>query len=80
MDGDLDKQGTERTPQKCFRCGSEDNIIAKCTKPPKDNKKRQNQVRFSDGWMDGWMDGWIEEWMDGWMDGCMYGWMDASID
>ena len=36
----------ERLPQKCFRCGSEDHIIAKFPKLPKDNEKRQNQVRF----------------------------------
>ena len=29
-----------------FRCGSEDHMIAKCTKPPKDNEKQRNQVRF----------------------------------
>ena len=26
---------TERTPQKCFRCGSEDHMIAKFPKPQK---------------------------------------------
>ena len=36
----------ERALRKCFRCGSEDHIIAKFPKPPKDNEKRQNQVRF----------------------------------
>ena len=34
----------ERTPRKCFRCGSEDHMIAKCPKSPKDNEKRRNQV------------------------------------
>ena len=38
----------ERKPQKCFRCGSEDHIIAKCPKPTKDNEKRQNKVRFNE--------------------------------
>ena len=38
----------ERTPRKCFRCGSEDHIIAKFPKPPKDNEKRQKQVRFNE--------------------------------
>ena len=38
----------ECTPCRCFRCGSEDHIIAKCSNPPKDNKKRQNKVRFSE--------------------------------
>ena len=31
---DLDKQQTERTPHKCFRCGYVHNLIAKCPKPP----------------------------------------------
>ena len=26
-------RNTERLPQKCFRCGSEDHMIAKCRKP-----------------------------------------------
>ena len=39
-DGDSGKQRTERTPHKCFICGSEDHLIAKCPKPPKDNKKK----------------------------------------
>ena len=30
--------------RKCFRCGYEDHMIAKCPKPPKDNEKRSNQV------------------------------------
>ena len=34
-------RNTERPPQKCFRCGSEDHMIAKCPKPPKDNEKRR---------------------------------------
>ena len=38
----------EGTPQKCFRCGSEDHMIAKCSKPPKDNEKRLKQVRFNE--------------------------------
>ena len=46
--GDLDNRRTERTPRKCFRCGSEDHLIVKCTKPPKDNEKQRNQVCFSE--------------------------------
>ena len=38
----------ERTPQKCFRCGSKDHMIAKCPKPPEDNEKRKNQVCFNE--------------------------------
>ena len=30
---------TERTPQKCFRCGSEDHLIAKFPKPTKEIEK-----------------------------------------
>ena len=37
----------ERTPQKCFRCGSEDHMIEKYPKPPKYNEKRRKQVRFN---------------------------------
>ena len=28
---------SERPPRKCYICGSEDHMIAKCPKPPKDN-------------------------------------------
>ena len=38
----------EPKTRKCFRCGSEDHMIAKCTKLPKDNEKRQNQVRLNE--------------------------------
>ena len=38
----------ERTPRKCFRCGSEDHIISKCPKPHKDNEKWQKKVSFSE--------------------------------
>ena len=32
-------RNSERPPQKCFICGSEDHMIAKCPKPPKYNEK-----------------------------------------
>ena len=38
----------ERPHRKCFRCGYEDHMIAKCPKPPKDNEKRLKQVRFNE--------------------------------
>ena len=38
----------EHTTRKCFRCGSEDHLISKCPKPPKENKKLRKQVRFSE--------------------------------
>ena len=41
-------RNSERLPRKCFRCVSEDHMIAKCPKPPKDNKKRRRQVRFNE--------------------------------
>ena len=37
--GDLYRQQTKRTPRKCFRCEYIDHLIAKCTKPRKDNEK-----------------------------------------
>ena len=44
----MDKQRNERTPHKHFRYGFEDNLIAKCTEPPKDNNKRRNKFRFNE--------------------------------
>ena len=38
----------EHTPRKCFICGTEDHMITTCPKPPKDNEKRQKQVRFNE--------------------------------
>ena len=38
----------KHTPRKCFRCGSEDHMIKKYPKPPKDNEKRLKQVRFNE--------------------------------
>ena len=34
--------------KKYFRCGSEDHLIEKFPKPPKDNEKRRKQVRFNE--------------------------------
>ena len=42
---------TERTPRKCCRCGSKYCLIAKYTKPPKDNEKRQNKVCFNENFI-----------------------------
>ena len=42
----MDNRRTECMPQKCFRCGSEDHLIAKCPNPPKENEKRQKQVHL----------------------------------
>ena len=38
----------ERPPRKCFRCGSEDHMIAKCPNPLKDNEKRRKQLSFNE--------------------------------
>ena len=46
MDGDSDRQRTERTTCKSIKCGSVYHIIAKCQKKPKDIEKQQNQVCF----------------------------------
>ena len=45
--GASDNRQTERTPRKYFRCGSEDHLIAKFPKPPKENEKQRNQVYFN---------------------------------
>ena len=44
----MDNRQTERTPQKCFIFGSQDHLIIKFLKPPKENEKRQKQVRFNE--------------------------------
>ena len=46
--GDLDNKQAKITPRKCFRCGSEDHLNSKSLKPPKENKKRLNQVSFNE--------------------------------
>ena len=40
----MDNRRKECTPWKCFICGSEDHLIAKCPKPPEDNEKLLNIV------------------------------------
>ena len=45
--GDADSRLTERTIQKCFTCGSEDHLIAKCPNPPKENEKQRKQVPYN---------------------------------
>ena len=46
--GDLNIQQNKCTTCKCFTCGSVDHLIDKCLKPPKYEKKRQNQVCFNE--------------------------------
>ena len=38
--GTSSNKNSDRPAQKCLRCGSEDHMIAKCPKPPKDSEKR----------------------------------------
>ena len=38
----------ECTPRKKIRCGSEDHLISKYPKPPKDNQKWRKQVRLNE--------------------------------
>ena len=35
----------DRPARKCFRCGSEDHMIKKCPKPPKDSEKRRKSEK-----------------------------------
>ena len=39
---------SERPPRKCYRCGSEDHMIAKYTKPSKDSEKQRKSVCFNE--------------------------------
>ena len=39
--GTLSNRNSDRPARKFFRCGSEDHLIAKCPKPPKDSEKRR---------------------------------------
>ena len=38
----------ERLPRKCYICGSEDHMIEKFPKPPKDSEKRRKSVHFNE--------------------------------
>ena len=38
-------KNSDRPARKCFRCGSEDHLIAKCPKPPKDSEKRRKSEK-----------------------------------
>ena len=39
-----DNRHMERTLRKYFRCESEDHLIVKCPKPPKENERQQKHV------------------------------------
>ena len=46
-DGTSSIKNSDRPAQKCFRCGSEDHMIAKCPNPPKDSEKRCKSENLS---------------------------------
>ena len=39
--GTSSNKNSDRPTRKCSRCGSEDHLIKKCPKPPKDSEKRR---------------------------------------
>ena len=43
--GNWSNKNSDRPTRKCFRCGSEDHLIAKCPKPPKDSEKRRKSEK-----------------------------------
>ena len=44
----MDNRGTDRTPRKCFICGSEDHLIENVPNPPKENDKWQKKLSFNE--------------------------------
>ena len=44
-DGTSSNKNSDRPARICFICGSEDHMIAKCPKPPKDSEKRRNSEK-----------------------------------
>ena len=43
--GTSSNKNSDRPTRKCFRCGSEDHLIAKFPKPPKDSEKRRKSEK-----------------------------------
>ena len=43
--GTLSNKNSDLPARKCFRCVSEDHLIAKCPKPPKDSEKRRKSEK-----------------------------------
>ena len=43
--GTSSNKNSNRPARKCFRCGSEDHLIAKCPKPPKYSEKRRKSEK-----------------------------------
>ena len=44
--GTSSNKHSEPPTRKCFRCGSEDHLIAKFPKPPKDSEKRRKSDKY----------------------------------
>ena len=43
--GTSSNKNSDCPARKCFRCGSEDHMIAKCPKSPKDSEKRRKSEK-----------------------------------
>ena len=43
--GTSSNKNSDRPARKCFRCRSEDHMIAKCPNPPKDSDKRRKSEK-----------------------------------
>ena len=48
MAGTSSNKNSNCPARKCFRCGSEDHMIAKCPKPPKYSEKQRKSVHFNE--------------------------------
>ena len=48
MVGISSNRNSDRPPRKCYRCGSEDHMIAKFPKSLKYSDKRRKSVRFNE--------------------------------
>ena len=41
-------KNSDRPARKCFRCGSEDNLIAESPNPPKESEKRRKSEKYKE--------------------------------
>ena len=46
--GTSSNKNSDHPARKCFRCGSEYHLIAKCPKPPKDSEKRRKSDKYKE--------------------------------
>ena len=46
--GTLSNKNSDQPARKCFRCGSEDHLIAKCPKPPKYSEKSCKSDKYKE--------------------------------